>query len=41
MNEKNSSKQKFKNIIKNLITKNTRYRPKTRVELMKKIKNII
>ena len=41
MDYKNSSKIKFKNSIKDLFNKDTKYRPKTRAELMKKIKNII
>ena len=41
MDNINSSKIKFKNTIKALLNQDKRYRPKTRAELMKKIKNII
>jgi len=41
MIEENSSKIKFKNSINELFNKTARYRPQTRSELMKKIKNMI
>jgi len=41
MTEENSSKIKFKNSINELFNKTARYRPQTRSELMKKIKNMI
>ena len=41
MLEENSSKIKFKNSINELFNKTARYRPQTRSELMKKIKNMI
>ena len=41
MEDEYSSRMQFKNNINELFTKSKKYRPQTRVELMKKIKNII